>query len=145
MIDSPGQRCYNGLASGGCRKRFTHKGERAIGSLSVPQARSAKTCPTPPLPLSSAATTGGPCLRWSKSWELWVNGSVRDCVAVPVEIDGEITCTVVVRTEGSMRHIAGKVVIIVIVMRRRLVEIVATCQRPTDGRIAWWTAPSVES
>jgi leucyl-tRNA synthetase len=53
-----------------------------------------------------------------------VNGKVRDRVQVAVETDQETARALALETEGAQRHITGKQVVKVIVVPRRLVNIV---------------------
>jgi leucyl-tRNA synthetase len=53
-----------------------------------------------------------------------VNGKVRDRIRVPVDVDDETARSLALETEGAQRHMASKQVMKVIVVPKRLVNIV---------------------
>jgi len=53
-----------------------------------------------------------------------VNGKVRDRIDVPVDVDDATARTLALHTEGAQRHMEGKQVVQVVVVPRRLVNIV---------------------
>jgi leucyl-tRNA synthetase len=85
------------------------------------------------------ARTGRPYSVHLQTWPSWdeavaaeemitlvvqVNGKVRDRIRVPVDVDDETARSLALETEGAQRHMAGKQVMKVIVVPKRLVNIV---------------------
>ena len=85
------------------------------------------------------ARTGRPYSIHQQAWPSWdeevaaeeiitlpiqVNGKVRDRIQVPVDMDDEAVRSLALATEGAKRHTAGKQIDQVIVVPRRLVNIV---------------------
>ncbi|MGD8397634.1 MAG: leucine--tRNA ligase [Anaerolineae bacterium] len=83
--------------------------------------------------------TGRPYSIHQQAWPTWdkevaaedtitlpvqVNGKVRDRIAVPVDVDDETARAMALETDGAQRHVAGKEIVKIIVVPRRLVNIV---------------------